>query len=281
MFLSSVALYLITRKSTLLKTPTVWNNLMNFFLPLLVYLVIVAGKGEIHWQFEPQVWGVLIFSAIFFSYLGQLISFKSIEVAPNIGFSLVISKSYVVLTTLLAVVFFKANLTWLAILAIFAIIGFSALISIDPNAKPNPNVQPRWFPLALVSFFCWGFLAMSSKYLLNNGMPVLERLIFSMSIVSLIIGGDIWRGKHNLNALSKIQILYLLGMGLTAASFNYFTQLAFTTAPNIGYVNAINTASIAIVTILSAVFFKDELTWRKFIGVLGVCGGLVLLVLGS
>ena len=254
---------------------------MNFFLPLIVYLIIAAGKGEIHWQFSPQVWGVLVFSAIFFSYLGQLISFKSIEVAPNIGFSLVISKSYVVLTTLLAVVFFQAHLSWLALAAIGAIVGFSALISIDPNAKHNPNVQSKWMPLAIGAFFCWGFLAMSSKYLLTHGVPVLERLIFSMSIVSSIIWGEAWYGKYSLKVLTKSQLWCLIGIGVTATTFNYFMQTAFSTAPNIGYVNAINVSSLAIVTILSAWIFKDELTWRKLLGVLGVCGGLALLVLGS
>jgi uncharacterized membrane protein len=50
-------------------------------------------------------------------------------------------------------------------------------------------------------------------------------------------------------------------------------------APNIGYVNAINASSISAVTVFSAILFKDDFSLKKFIGVLGVTAGLLLLIL--
>ena len=55
-------------------------------------------------------------------------------------------------------------------------------------------------------------------------------------------------------------------------------QVGFDLAPNIGYVNAINAASIAAVTVFSALLFKDELTLKKLVGVLGIIFGLIILV---
>jgi uncharacterized membrane protein len=56
-------------------------------------------------------------------------------------------------------------------------------------------------------------------------------------------------------------------------------QYAFQTAPNVGYVNIINAASISAITILAALIFKDKLSLRKVIGVIGITGAIVLLFL--
>ena len=282
MFLSSVVLYLVTRRSTLEKTPTVWNNLAGFLPAIPIYLIMTYLNGQtVRLNFAPEIWLLFIFSSVFFSYLGNVMSLKSIEVAPNVGFSLTLSKSYVVLTTLVSVVLFHAALSWLAIIAIGCIIGFSALISIDQKPSTNPNIHPRWLPLAIGSFFSWGLLSLSSKYLYTIGVTVFERLLISMSIVSLIILTELVTGKHSWRTVTKAQWWCLALIGLTGASFNYFMQLALTSAPNIGYVNAINAASLSVVTLLSAWFFHDELPLRKIIGVFGVSAGLILLVLGS
>ena len=282
MFVSSVVVYLATRRSALEKTPTVWNNLAGFLPPIPIYLLMTALNGQtVRLSFSPEVWLIFVFSAVFFSYLGNLMSLKSIEVAPNVGFSLTLSKSYVVLTTLVSVVLFHASLSWLAIAAIICIIGFSAVISIDPKPSTNPDIHPRWLPLAIGAFFSWGLLSLSSKYLYTIGVTVFERLLISMSIVSLIILTEIYIQKKSWKQLTRIQWWCLGIIGLAGASFNYFMQVALTSAPNIGYVNAINASSLCVVTLLSAWFFGDQLTFRKIIGVFGVTAGLILLVLGS
>jgi uncharacterized membrane protein len=56
-------------------------------------------------------------------------------------------------------------------------------------------------------------------------------------------------------------------------------QVAFNLAPNVGFVNAANAASISLLTLASAYFFKDELTVKKMLGILGVTAGLLLLFL--
>ncbi|KKU25989.1 MAG: hypothetical protein UX38_C0011G0001, partial [Microgenomates group bacterium GW2011_GWC1_46_16] len=48
-----------------------------------------------------------------------------------------------------------------------------------------------WLPYTMGAFFCWGFLALSSKYLLNMGVPILTRLILTMLVVTILIFGEI------------------------------------------------------------------------------------------
>lgn len=70
----------------------------------------------------------------------------------------------------------------------------------------------------------------------------------------------------------------MLGTGIFSTLFNLGQFEAIKLAPNVGYVNAINAGSIAAVTVFAVILFKDELTSRKAIGILGVVAGLVLLL---
>lgn len=68
-------------------------------------------------------------------------------------------------------------------------------------------------------------------------------------------------------------------MGTSVSFFYYFLQIPEVIGPNLGYVSAINTASNAFYTILVALIFKDHLSLKKFLAVLGVTAGLILLVI--
>ena len=185
MFFSSVALYLFVRKSNQLKTPQQLNNLAMFLIPVIVYLFISINT-KTRFELKPFEYFLIIIQGIFFSYLGNVFSLKGIEYAPNPGYSLIISKSYVVFTAIASIFLFASPLTTKSVIAIVFIVGFSALIMIDRN-KEKSNSNKLWLPYTIGAFFCWGLLALSSKYLLNLGVPILTRLIYSMIIVTVLI----------------------------------------------------------------------------------------------
>jgi drug/metabolite transporter (DMT)-like permease len=280
MFVSSVALYLLVRKSSLEKIPTQLNNLAMFLVPLLVYIFMAyATHADMHVSWYQLL--VIAILAIFFSYLGNNLSLKSISLAPNPGYSLVLSKSYVVFTTIAAIFLFGSELTLRSVVAITSIVCFSALIMV--NKKRGETLtsdlkDTKWLILAIGAFFCWGMLALTTKYLLILGVSILARLIYSMIIVVLLIGVEIRHQKIRVSNLGKSQWLLLISIGILAALFNYFMLLGIDLAPNIGYVNAINASSISLVTLFSYFLFNDELNKRKMIGIIGVTAGLILLV---
>ena len=277
MFASSVAMYLLVRKSNVLKIPRELINLAMFFIPVLVYVVLAFGTST-RFVLTPFEYVLILIQGIFFSYLGNVFSLKGIEYAPNPGYSLIISKSYVVFTAIASIFIFAAPLTTKTIIAILLIILFSALITIDKRQN-RATFSSSWLSYTMGAFFCWGLLALSSKYLLNMGVPILTRLILSMVIVTLIILGEITYKRVDWRKITKDQLVVLLFMGLFGASFNYFMQVGFNLAPNVGFVNATNAASISLLTLMSAFIFKDELTVRKMIGIVGVTAGLLLLFL--
>ena len=277
MFFSSVALYLSVRKSNTLQTPQQLNNLAMFLIPVLVYMALALGTPT-NFVLAPWQYLVILIQGVFFSYLGNMFSLKGIEYAPNPGYSLIISKSYVVFTAIASIFIFSAPLTMKSVIAIILIVLFSALIAIDKD-KNKTSSNKLWFPYTIGAFFCFGFLALSTKYLLNMGVPILTRLILSMLVVTILIFGEMKYKKVEWKNLSKNQLITLLLIGIFGSSFNYFMQVGFDLAPNVGFVNAANAASISLLTLMSSFFFKDELTVKKMIGIFGVTIGLLLLFL--
>lgn len=275
MFLSSVALYLFVRKSNLLKTPQQLNNLAMFLLPVIVYTPI-SLNSNVDFQLNTLEWVIIIIQGIFFSYLGNLFSLKGIENSPNPGYRLIISKSYVVFTAIASIFLFNAPLTLKSVIAIALIVGFSAVIIVNKNSDKKVS-NNSWIYYTIGAFFCWGLLALSTKYLLNLDVPILVRLIYSLGIISAIIIAEMIIKKINLLKISKLQYLILILIGLFSTTFQYFMQIGFELSPNVGYVNAVNAGSISLLTLMSALIFKDDLSKQKMIGIAGVTIGLLVL----
>ena len=275
MFLSSVALYLFVRRSNQLKTPQQLNNLSMFLIPLIVYIFLAINSG-VNLSLSIFHFVIIIIQSVFFSYLGNVFSLRGIEYAPNPGYSLIISKSYVVFTAIASTFLFNSPLTSKSIVAIGMIMLFSAVIMID-KSKDKRESDNRWLPYTIGAFFCAGLLALSTKYLLNLGVPILTRLIYSMLIVTILILSEIRIKKVNLLETSRTQFTNLLMIGLSGAIFMYFMQVGFNLAPNVGYINAVNAGSISLLALTSSLIFKDELNLIKIFGIIGVTIGLILL----
>lgn len=276
MFFSSLALYLAIRKSSLSKLPTQLNNLAMFGIPLLIYVFMGITLKQ-NYSISLIQGFVILIAAVFFSYFGNVFSLKSIEYAPNPGYSLVLSKSYVVFTTIVAVLLFSAQLTLQKATAIILIVGFSALVMINPKAVKQKS-KSLWLPLAVGAFFCWGMLSLTSKYLFSQGMDTFVFLSYAYIIVTTCIFAEIKIKKISLNILKSNPWIFIL-IGILSTSFNLFLFEAIKAAPNVGYVNAVNASSISLVTVFSVLLFKDEFSLKKFIGVLGVTAGLLLLLI--
>lgn len=220
---------------------------------------------------------IILLLSIVGSYLPNVASFNSIKYAPNPGYSLIISKSYVVFTTIVAIFLFRSSLTLKSVIAIAIIICFSALITIGKTIN-GKGVKNIWIPLAFAAFFGWGILSIGSKYVFTIGISVTQRLFYLSVFITIFALFDIYIRKSRVKDLNLPKIALMAFIGIFFSLFNFFMFTAIDKAPNIGYVNAINAGSISALTVFSALFFKDEFTLKKFVGVLGVTGGLFLLV---
>lgn len=279
MYIASVVLYLAIKKAQMEKIPIVIYSLWLFGFPFVVYFLLALYFKN---QFLMPIGQLIeiIFASFFFSWLGNFFSQKSIFYAPNLGYPLIISKSYVVLTTLAAVFLFHSELTLKTSSAIIFIVIFSVLIILsEENQRGAPKIKNlKWFFYSLGAFFCWGFFALISKHLLTQGLPPLILLSYVCFIVSILIILEAKLKQINLRVgRNHLTTLFLIGFG--SMFFNLFMQIGYQLAPNPGYINAINAASISAVTIFSYFFFKDSISIKRFVGILGVTLGLIILLI--
>jgi len=277
MFFSSVSLYLAVRKASLLNTPNQLVNLAMFAVPLPLYaLLAVFTKAPFALPLRHLL--LLLVTAVFCAFLGNVASLKAISRAPNPGYSLILSKSYVLFTTFFAFAVLGASLTQQKIIAILLIVLFSSLVMFERSRK-NTLANKSWVALSLYSFFAWGFLSISSKYLFTHGIRAESFLVLLYLVVTvcILLSGQDW--PKLLQTTSRQAYLVLFFIGISSTLFNLGQFFAIRSAPNIGYVNAINAASIGIVAIAAAVIYKDALNARKLIGISGVIVGLCLLLL--
>jgi drug/metabolite transporter (DMT)-like permease len=182
-----------------------------FFVPVIVY-IILTFRTSTNFALTPFQYLLIVIQGVFFSYLGSKFSLKGMEHSPNPGYSLIISKSYVIFTAIASIFLFSAPLTLKSAIAIVLVVLFSALIAIDKDQRRTTS-NSVWLPYTIGAFFCWSFLALSSKYLLNVGVPILTRLILSMLITTLIIFGEILHKKVEWKKTSKDQLITLLLIG--------------------------------------------------------------------
>jgi len=278
MWLSSVISYLLLRRSNILRIPVQINNLVMFLLPFIIYLVVaIVGKLELQVTYYELV--VIVILSIFFSYLGNVFSLRGMNSAPNPGYSLIISKSYVVMTSIASIFLFRSELTMRKGIAIIIILLCSAFLTLNNN-KLYGNIakNKKWVLLSLGAFLCWGLLSLTSKYLLNLGVNPVTRLFYTMGIASMLSITEAKGTGIKVKDFTLSQFSLLLSIGILTALLNYFMQVSYDLAPNIGYVNAINLSSVAGVAIFSAFIYKDELPFLKLLSVLGTTVGLIILV---
>jgi len=274
LLISSVVLYLFIRKSNNTEMTVDIQNLGMFLLPTIFIGAYCLLKNQ---SFRVPIIdiSIIMLSAIFFSWLGNTASLLALKKAPNPGYSLVVSKSYVLMTSIISVWLFNSQLTIKSIIAIIFITIFSAIIIIEKKKINNCN-NSIWIWFTMAAFFAWGFLALTLKYLTNKGLEPTVILFYLMLFVSVLILVQIISKKTKIK-IEKKQMLTLLFIGIASTFFNLFNILGYQYAPNPGYINAVNAGSISLVTIFSAIIFKDELSLKKIICVFGVVGSLILL----
>lgn len=278
MFGSSVVLYTSIQKATAHGMSLALKNLTIFASPLVVF-VIFALVADISLQVSWRQLGLLVPTGMVV-YANNLATLKSLERTPNPGYSLSIAKSYVVLTTLVAVPLFGAHLSFGAIISILLIVGFMTLLSVDPTATKQQNTRKSWIAFALVAMVLTALITLMAKYLSQDGLPTITILVYFFGVGTVCTAVELVHKRVRLGHLQP-HLKDLSLIGVANVSFNYFNYAALVAAPNVGYVNAANAASIGAITVASVWLLGAKLTTRKLIGVFGIVGSLWLLLAAS
>ena len=271
--ISSSTMYLALRVAKERSKPIEIQNLALFFIPTLLYLfynIIFKIGLEIEIKYLIIIFG----AAVLFSWLGNIFSLKAIQTANNPGYSLMIQKSYTILTTILSVFLFSSQIKIKSIVAIIIVIFFMSFIVLDK--KENKESKNVWILYTIGAFFAFAFLSLTLTYLGKKGIESTVINFYLCLFVTIIIFIQLL-AKSIKFEFTKSNTSIILGVGVPSAVFNLCLINGYKIAPNPGYISAANAGSIALLTVLYSIFFKDSLTTKKIIGVIGILIGLIIL----
>ncbi len=253
----------------------------NFSIPAVLYFVLGRSAGYNFWL-TPIQYAAIALNAIVFSYIGSVISYHAMKKAPNAGYSVIIQKSYGIYTAILSVLFFGSALpAWKFGAILLVVVSTGIVMGLFEKKIPGSSKGNVWIWLSLIAFFCFGTLQFIAQWIARTWhIPTPVYLMWVMIIVDMFSIGELVRTRHvRTLTWNMTNIALLAGIGVSVTGFYYFLQAGQLVAPNIGYVGAINTASNAVLTLLAAWLLKDKFSWKRFIGVVGVSIGVMLLVI--
>lgn len=273
MFFASVLLYILVRELKKYNLPSSTINLGMLGLPLIPTTAMILASGQVVSLSVTELVAVFL-SVLLFSFGGNIASIKGQNLAPNPGFSLIIQKSYGSFTIFLAPILFGSYLGFIDIIGAFIVFIFAGIIAID-DRKGLLRESNHWLGYTIIAYFLFGFQSVVHKYFLASGINIFELLLVMFAVNMVISGMQSYKARKEVMIGTRI-IFLLCGVGLLSFIFNFAMIEAYAGAPNIGFVNTANAGSIAALTVVSWLLYRDEINIRKIIGVMGVVFGLVL-----
>lgn len=276
MFVFSIIYYLIIKKIQNLGIDQYVYMTANSIVPIFLFGILSLSSGK---TFVMSQMGfiIVLITAILLNYFGSIAGYQGIKSAPNTGYSVIIQKSYALYTTFAAVLLFNSELPLYKLLGVLIIILFTCLIMIEKSNKKF--VINKWFWYSLLAFFLFGGTTIAAKYIALIGDDPNVYLFWVMVCTAIISLVSYLKNKSKvITKFNPNIIFWLFVMSLSVSIFYWGKNMSTITTPNIGYTGAINAASNAVLTIVSAIIFKQELNTYKLIGVFGVCVGLVILI---
>ena len=179
MFISSIVFYLSVKKLQMIGMDKRIYMVVNFLFPTVVFFVIaIVNKMPLMYPFILLV-SLVILRAVL-NYVGTIVGFKSMEEAPNAGYSLMIQKSYAVYTLFAAALLFRSEISWYK----FALSGFilacSALVAYQRGKKIN-RINYGWVVQAIIAMLCFGTTSLSGKYFAQAGIGAVPQLFCFMN----------------------------------------------------------------------------------------------------
>jgi len=253
-------------------------NLINFFACFVFFLLFAALSGKQLVIPFSDLAAVIILS-VFFNYIGNVFYMKSIAGAPNPGYGLTIIKSNVIMTTLLAALFLRSEISIKNVLAIIIVLVFMALVFFDNSAKSKSRSGGKWILPSVAAFFCFSFYTLSIKYLLERGVDSTVFLVYMCGASAAIFYFEAKKARGKIFDVGANSNFFLMFGAIASIAGTIFFTEAVKVAPNPGYVGAFDAASSAVVVLGAAWLFKDHLSRSKLVGVLGVLSGLIVLLL--
>lgn len=240
-------------------------------------MVFITGVNVNFSSISLKKWIFLVLSGIA-TGASWLCYFKALQ-QGDINKVTPIDKSSVIITMVLAVIFFKEPFTGIKIMAAL-FIGVGTYMMIEKREiTVNKNHKNSWFIFALLSAVFAALTAILGKVGIENidsnlGTAIRTFVVLIMAWLLVLVTGK----KEKIKEIDKKSFLFILLSGIATGSSWLCYYRALQTGPA-SVVVPIDKLSILVTIFFSYIVFKEKLSRKSALGlVLIVVGTLALLV---
>ena len=134
----------------------------------------------------------------------------------------------------------------------------------------------NWFTFALTSAILMTIVILIVKRGLNEGISSWLWLMYFYAFNAILIATYL-KSKKSIKKVSKFLLSLLVVAAVIGVLANVALTQAIKIAPNPGYVSAVVSTQVLLVTIASIFLFKSEFTLKKGLGTILLVLGVILL----
>ena len=133
-----------------------------------------------------------------------------------------------------------------------------------------------WVTASIISTLAFSGIALFLKKLTQFAFPseIINVYFWVFTAIIFIIFSLYKKDSFKLDSGS---IIWFILLAVAAFVYNYYYVIALKSAPNPGYVRAIQSANIILVTIFSIFLFGSSISIKMVVGIILILGGLSLL----
>lgn len=290
--LSLFAMLLLTvRRST---EKTVANNISSMAMPWLQqaiampFILATLFFAKFYWPSElPANFWQLMAILVILSSINLFCYFKALSIA-DVSYVAPLMSLYIIGNMFGAYLILKQVPTFLGFIgALFILLG--VYIIADSKHKNNQNIQKNKTALILIlgSVITSAITANIEVLMLRMSNPTSYNFYSSVLSIPFIIIVTILVLKMSKNYNDEYWVNIYIGtkkyfwplliIGLTYTANLLFTYQAKLISPNAAYVATIKSASILPIVIIGAIFFKEKISGRQWLGLAIILIGLAFL----
>jgi len=249
------------------------TGVVLIFSWLMVF--IVGAQGGIG-DLSARNWLFLIFSGLS-TGASWLCYFRALQIG-NINKVVPIDKSSIILTMILAFLFFKEDVSLLKVLCM-ALIGVGTYLMITKKKDAKESRSKAWFVYALLSAVFASLTSILGKMGIegvnsNLGTALRTIVVLLMAWVVVFVSGE----KDKVRQVPKRELLFicLSGIATGASWLCYYKALQEGPA---SVVVPIDKLSIVVTIVFSYIVFREKLTKKALFGLVLIIVGTLLMLL--
>ena len=193
-----------------------------------------------------------------------------------------IQKTKVVVTFLLGIIILKENCTILQVVVSIILVVLSIMVA--KNKENDIKIDKKLQRKAILYSYAFVLFNGTSNFI--NKLYVVEfqnalYVVFNYAIIILIgimIYTIITRQWHNIDFRkidAKKYFFLQSALDVTSSIFNRFAMLE----GNVSIISVIETSSIVVTILASRMILKEEITWKKYLMIIGIFLCVLLLAL--